>query len=91
MLFSAFNGDKDRVKTLIDKANNAREAVNAPDNSGYTSLHYAARNGHIDVCKILLQNGACINASTRSGNATPLHKAAAAGTVWVKLQNYFQS
>ncbi|KAL0849199.1 hypothetical protein ABMA28_013537 [Loxostege sticticalis] len=77
--YAAFNGDKERVNTLIAKAKNITETVNAPDNSGYTALHYAARNGHIDICAILLKNGACINAQTRTGNATPLHKAAAAG------------
>ncbi|XP_026756929.2 ankyrin repeat domain-containing protein 39 [Galleria mellonella] len=77
--YAAFYGDKDRVKYLIDKAKNIKEAVNAPDNSGYTPLHYAARTGNIDICKILLQNGAIINSQTKSGMATPLHKAAAAG------------
>ncbi|CAK1603147.1 unnamed protein product [Parnassius mnemosyne] len=64
---------------LINKARNAKEIVNCPDNAGYTPLHYAARSGHVNICNILLQNGADINAETRSGKATPLHKAAAAG------------
>ncbi|KAI8427852.1 hypothetical protein MSG28_002232 [Choristoneura fumiferana] len=74
---TAFNGEKDKIITLIDKAKNAKEFVNMPDNSGYTALHYAARNGHIDICKTLIQVGANVNAQT-SGLATPLHKAAAA-------------
>ncbi|KAI8427859.1 hypothetical protein MSG28_002232 [Choristoneura fumiferana] len=74
---AAFNGEKDKIITLIDKAKNAKEFVNMPDNSGYTALHYAARNGHIDICKTLIQVGANVNAQT-SGLATPLHKAAAA-------------
>ncbi|XP_059060456.1 ankyrin repeat domain-containing protein 39 [Achroia grisella] len=77
--YAAFYGDIDRVKYLIEKAKNIKETVNAVDNSGYTPLHYAARTGHIDICKILLQNNANINSQTRSGMATPLHKAAAAG------------
>ncbi|KAI8427849.1 hypothetical protein MSG28_002232, partial [Choristoneura fumiferana] len=76
---AAFNGEKDKIITLIDKAKNAKEFVNMPDNSGYTALHYAARNGHIDICKTLIQVGANVNAQT-SGLATPLHKAAAAVT-----------
>ncbi|XP_012546881.3 ankyrin repeat domain-containing protein 39 [Bombyx mori] len=80
--YAAFHGDKDRVQYLIDKANNAKEIVNAPDNSGYTALHYAARSGHLDICKILLQNGANINAVTH-GKVTSLHKAVAAGEVFV--------
>lgn len=66
---------------LIDKANNAKDVVTAPDNAGYTALHYAARNGNLDTCKILIQYGADINALTKSARATPLHKAAASGTV----------
>lgn len=75
---TAFSGEKDRVQSLIMKAKNPREYVNSQDNSGYTALHYAARNGHVDICSILIENGASINAQTH-GNATPLHKAAAAG------------
>ncbi|KAG6454089.1 ankyrin repeat domain-containing protein 39 [Manduca sexta] len=81
MWYAAFNGDKDRVHLLIDKSMKVKEAVNAPDNSGYTALHYAARNGHVDICKTLLSNGALIDSQTRTGKATPLHKAAAAGKV----------
>ncbi|XP_063838739.1 ankyrin repeat domain-containing protein 39 [Ostrinia nubilalis] len=77
--YAAFNGDIERVNALISKASNIKDTVNAPDNSGYTALHYAARNGHTDVCDILIKNGACIDAQTKSGKATPLHKAAAAG------------
>ncbi|XP_047987305.1 ankyrin repeat domain-containing protein 39 [Leguminivora glycinivorella] len=75
---AAFNGDKEKVNMLIQKAKNAREFVNMPDNSGYTALHYAARNGHVDICRTLLETGACVDAQT-SGMATPLHKAAVAG------------
>ncbi|XP_063376252.1 ankyrin repeat domain-containing protein 39 [Cydia fagiglandana] len=75
---AAFNGDKEKVDKLINKANNAKEFVNKPDNSGYTALHYAARNGHVDICRTLVGAGACVDAQT-SGLATPLHKAAAAG------------
>lgn len=54
------------------------------DNAGYTALHYAARTGNTDICKMLLYNGADINATT-NGKATPLHKAAAAGTYFFSL------
>lgn len=77
--FSAFSGDKGRVQLLIDKAKNSKELVNSVDNSGYTALHYAARNGHEDICRILLQYGGLIDAPTRSAKSTPLHKAAVAG------------
>lgn len=47
--------------------------------SGYTPLHYAAREGHLDVCELLLSLGADVNATTTSGGATALHRAAFTG------------
>ena len=45
--------------------------VAATDDSGWTALHFAARNGHMDVVKLLLANKAEINSKTRIG-MTPL-------------------
>lgn len=42
------------------------------------ALHYAVRAGHLEVCKILIANGANLNAQT-NGGATPLHRAAMMG------------
>lgn len=87
--YAALTGDIDRVESIISKARDSRTAVNAPDNSGYTALHYAARNGNTDICRLLLQNGANIDALTKCGKASPLHKAAVGGklaTVKVLLQ-----
>jgi ankyrin repeat protein len=33
----------------------AKENVNGQDNYGYTPLHYAAKNEHLDIVKILLE------------------------------------
>ena len=41
--------------------------------------HYACRNGHKEIACMLLQKGADPNVQTRSGGATPLHRAAYAG------------
>ncbi|CAH2104639.1 unnamed protein product [Euphydryas editha] len=87
---AAYSGDKGRVQLLIDKAKNSKELVNSVDSSGYTALHYAARNGHEDICSMLLQYGASIDALTRSAKSTPIHKAAAAGkenTVVLLIKN----
>ncbi|VEN64744.1 unnamed protein product [Callosobruchus maculatus] len=46
--------------------------------TGYTALHYAARNGQLDVCKLLIENGANINAVT-NGGVTALSRAASTG------------
>ncbi|KAK4880760.1 hypothetical protein RN001_008906 [Aquatica leii] len=73
--YAAQNDDLDRVQKLIAKGTD----VDSRDSAGYTSLHYAARNGCLQVCKLLLKNGANINAATKSGCATALHRACTAG------------
>ena len=53
--------------------------TNDRDNFGYTALHYAARNGNLEICQILIRSGnAEVNAVTKSG-ATALHRAAMMG------------
>lgn len=58
---------------------NTKFNVNERDKSGYTALHYAARNNHANICKILIDKGADVNATTRAGQATSLHRASLAG------------
>ncbi|GBP23947.1 Ankyrin repeat domain-containing protein 39 [Eumeta japonica] len=79
--FAASSGDEKRVESLISKSKNPREVVTAVDNSGYTALHYAARNGYLEICQCLVKNGAIIDAVTKSGKATPLQRAATAGKI----------
>ncbi|KAI5078997.1 hypothetical protein GOP47_0006668, partial [Adiantum capillus-veneris] len=57
--------------------------VDMPDANGYTPLHYAARNGYLEACLLLLENGAQVDKCTRSGKATSLHRAAYAGQIEV--------
>ena len=45
--------------------------VNAKTGSGWTSLHYAAREGHKEITDLLLTNGADVNAKNDEGG-TPL-------------------
>lgn len=72
---AAQHGEIDRIERLLRKG----VPVDARDNSGYTALHYAARNGHLPVCKLLVRNRADVNAVTKAGGATALHRAATAG------------
>ena len=52
--------------------------VQSADGSGYTALHYAARNGHAECAALLLRHRAQPDATTRGG-ATSLHRAAFGG------------
>ena len=51
------NGDVNSVNALIAKGTD----VNASDLSGYTPLIYAAKIGHSECVKILIENGAYVN------------------------------
>lgn len=70
---AALYNDLERLRKMIDQGE-----TNRCDTSGYTALHYAARQGHYDVCKLLVDNKAEVNART-NGGATPLYRAAMMG------------
>lgn len=76
---AALDGNVNRVRKLLDKGTDP----NAKDGSGYTALHYASRSGHEEVCQLLLEQGADVNAQTRSGKVTSLHRAAYSGHLLV--------
>ncbi|XP_063214766.1 ankyrin repeat domain-containing protein 39 [Chroicocephalus ridibundus] len=71
---AARDGDERRVLELLER----RGGPSQPDTAGYTALHYASRNGHLGVCRLLLQRGARCDART-PGGATPLHRASYCG------------
>jgi hypothetical protein len=74
----AKNGLTSSVKRLLSIRN---INVNVKDDvSGHTPLHYATNNGHIEITRLLLENGAEVNAKSNSG-CTPLHWAAIIGHV----------
>ena len=49
------------VEKLITFFNSESAFVNSTDNTGNTALHYASKNNHLDICELLLQNGANVN------------------------------
>lgn len=67
-------GDKDKVQTLIKQVD-----VNETDEYGYTGLHMAAENGHLEIVNLLLANGAGINKLIFESLLTPLHLALSKG------------
>ncbi|XP_071951086.1 palmitoyltransferase ZDHHC17-like [Antedon mediterranea] len=71
---AALNGEYERVKKLLKTT-----SVNELDTTGYTALHYASRSGFLTVCSLLLDSGADVNAKTRAGGSTSLHRSAYRG------------
>jgi ankyrin repeat protein len=67
--------DAEAVRTLIKGGAD----VNAAQGDGMTALHWAARNGDIELTRVLLFAGANVKASTRLGGYTPLLLAAQQG------------
>lgn len=82
----ALYGDLDGLRALVDAAikrqrhTTPSEYLNERDRTGYTCLHYAARNRHYDVCAYLVECGCDVNAATKSCLSTPLHRACYAGS-----------
>lgn len=72
-LISALYNDIARLKQLID-----RRHTNNQDESGYTALHYAARNNNLMACQLLIEANANVNAETKGG-VTALQRAAMMG------------
>lgn len=69
---SAQDNELDKVMKFLEKG----VSPSVVDAAGYNSLHYAARNGHLEICKLLLQRGIEVDAATRAGRATALQRAA---------------
>lgn len=78
---AALTGNLSRLQTLINKNPSALHDDGYNGSTGYTPLHYAAREGHVQIVEYLLQAGANVNSRTAAGKATPLHRAAYAGQI----------
>lgn len=72
LLDAAENGDIELIKSLVSQGVN----INIQNNWGYTPLHLAARNGHIELVKFLTQNPEININAISNYNTTPLHQAA---------------
>ena len=69
------NGDdEDGISTsveIIQVLLSAGEDPNHYDKNGYTALTWAAQNGHMTMCRALVDGGAAINPTSKNG-LTPL-------------------
>ena len=73
-------GDEAQLAKLLERSAGAAalRGDGAGGASGFTPLHYAARNGHAGCVALLLRHRAAVDAAT-SGGATALHRAAFCG------------
>gem|GEM_PF-304783 len=68
MLAAATNGDVKTLKAVLSK----KTDVNYREDKGDPALILATRNGHKDAAKVLLDNGADVDATDREGGRTSL-------------------
>ncbi|MEP6791356.1 MAG: ankyrin repeat domain-containing protein [Ramlibacter sp.] len=71
LMLAALKGQLDLVKKLIERGADVNK-------TGWTPLHYASTNGHLEVINLLLENHAYIDAESPNGT-TPLMMAAQYG------------
>ncbi|KAF3846955.1 hypothetical protein F7725_004033, partial [Dissostichus mawsoni] len=69
--YAAWQGKAEPMKMLL-KSGSRHDGPN-----GTSPLHLAAKNGHIDIIRLLIQAGIDINRQTKAGTA--LHEASLCG------------
>ena len=79
-------GDIPRVRAFLQKNPQSVHSDGMGGTTGYTPLHYAAREGHAGVVSLLIAFGADPNRATTAGGATPLHRASFTGRAEVVRQ-----
>ncbi|XP_053397533.1 transient receptor potential cation channel subfamily A member 1 homolog isoform X2 [Mercenaria mercenaria] len=73
LLQCARNGYVEAATRLLQDEKSQKE-INNDDEDGLCPLHYAARYNHMEIVKLLVENGADVNSEDREG-LTPLHYA----------------
>ena len=69
------------VWALLSKGANPDDCED-PNGAGWSPLHWAAKDGSVAICQLLVSKGANINVKDKSGQ-TPLHRAAYWGRIQV--------
>lgn len=81
LLDAAKKGDLKLLKSLLkDSASTLNQAdIDRRGRMGETPLSAAAENGHLEICQLLVDNGATVDAGKDRGARTPLIEAASQG------------
>lgn len=66
---AAKDGDMKRLELEIRRK---RSIVHSKDENGWTPLHEGVRGGHLDVVRLLVENGADVNATTYGNGGSAL-------------------
>ena len=69
---AAIRGDVTEMRRLLEE----KSDVNSRDEDGWTALHFAAQGGRVEAVRLLLCNGAEIDAqSSKTGNTALMYAA----------------
>eukprot|EP00985_Skeletonema_marinoi_P000717 scaffold252_cov204-Skeletonema_marinoi.AAC.5 len=86
---AAATGD---VNTIAQFAATEKHLLHQTDKNGWMPIHEAARGGHMDVVKLLVEHGVDINSRTHSGKgSTPMKLAVDSHGLEHELVEYFSS
>ena len=88
--WGTINWEKDKPEEVLKKVYDLLDFgadVNAKNGYGTTPLHWAARKGHTDVAKLLIEHGADVNAKEDYRGETPLHWAKDANIAQVLIEH----
>lgn len=72
---AAATGNLSQIIKLLQQATDPEEEINTLTDTGWTALHHAARNGHVEVVGYLVDHGADPDKLTCGLCYTPLHLA----------------
>ncbi|KAI8901636.1 ankyrin repeat-containing domain protein [Globomyces pollinis-pini] len=67
----------------IQRAKLLLKQINTYDHYGYLPIHYACRQGHLEMCRLLIDHGACVDSITRDSKVSCLHRACMGGHIKV--------
>ncbi|KAF8242326.1 ankyrin [Wilcoxina mikolae CBS 423.85] len=76
--YSALNGSLKVMESIIQCHPDGRAAIHIPDENGEVPMHCAAASGHLRITRLLVEEGANINAVDNVGR-TPVCRAISSG------------